>query len=113
METATYGSEFLASKTATEQLLELRHALRYLGVCIKTKSYVFGGNRSVVTSSTVPHSGRDITFWLISSQPLPILFWWQQKCPANQTVWVKLRHRLDYRWILILSGSHEDSGNFR
>ena len=48
--------EFVASKTATEQLIDLRHTLRYLGVPIKTKSCLFGDNRSVVTSSTLPHS---------------------------------------------------------
>ena len=41
METATYGSEFVASKTATEQIIDLRHTLRYLGIPIKTKSYLF------------------------------------------------------------------------
>ena len=56
VETATYGSEFVASKTATEQIIDLRHTLRYLGVPIKTKSYLFGDNRSVVPSSTLPHS---------------------------------------------------------
>ena len=56
VETATYESEFVASKTATEQILDLGHMLRYLGVPIKTKSYLFGDNRSVVTSSTLPHS---------------------------------------------------------
>ena len=56
VETATYGSEFVASKTATEQIIDLRHTLRYLGVPIKTKSYSFGDNKSVVTSSTLPHS---------------------------------------------------------
>ena len=55
METATYGSEFVASKTATEQIIDLRHTLRYLGVPIK-KSCLFGDNRSVVTSSTLPLS---------------------------------------------------------
>ena len=56
METATYRSEFVAYKTATEQIIDLRHNLRYLGVHIKTKSYLFGDNRSVVTSSTLPNS---------------------------------------------------------
>ena len=56
VETATYGSEFVASKTVTEQIIDLRHTLRYLGVPIKTKSYLFGDNRSVVISSTLPHS---------------------------------------------------------
>ena len=32
------------------------HTLRYLGVPRKTKSYLFGDNRSVLTSSTLPHS---------------------------------------------------------
>ena len=32
VETATYGSEFVASKTATDQIIDLRHTLRYLGV---------------------------------------------------------------------------------
>ena len=53
---ATYGSEFVAAKTATEQNMDLRHTLRYLGVPIKSKSYLFGNNRSVVTSGTLPHS---------------------------------------------------------
>ena len=60
VETATYGLEFVASKTATEQIIDLRHTLRYLGVPIKTKSYLFGDNRSVVTSSTLPNSTLNI-----------------------------------------------------
>ena len=56
VETATYGSEFVVSKTTTEQIIDLRHTLRYLGVPIETKSYLFGDNRSEVTSSTLPHS---------------------------------------------------------
>ena len=56
VETATYGSEFVASKTATEQIVDLRHTLRYLCLSIKTKSYLFGDNRSVVTSPTLPQS---------------------------------------------------------
>ena len=31
VETATYGSEFVAAKTATEQIMDLRYTLRYLG----------------------------------------------------------------------------------
>ena len=54
--TATFGSEFVAAKQCTEQVIELRNALRYLGVPIKKTSYVFGDNQSVVTQSTLPHS---------------------------------------------------------
>ena len=31
VETATYGSEFVAAKTATEQIMDIRQTLRYLG----------------------------------------------------------------------------------
>ena len=34
METATYGSEFVAAKTATEQIMDIRQTLRYLGAPI-------------------------------------------------------------------------------
>ena len=56
VETATYGSEFVAAKTATEQIIDIRQTLRYLGAPITTKSFLFGDNRSVVTSATLPHS---------------------------------------------------------
>jgi len=56
VETATYGSEFVAAKTAVQQIMGLRVALRYLGVDIKGPSYLFGDNSSVVTSGSLPHS---------------------------------------------------------
>ena len=56
VETATYGSEFVAAKTATEQIMEIRYTLRYLGVPFRSKSFMFGDNRSVDTSATLPHS---------------------------------------------------------
>ena len=56
VETATYGSEFVAARTAVDQLTDIRTTLRYLGVPIRDKSYMFGDNRSVVTSSTIPNS---------------------------------------------------------
>ena len=56
VETASYGSEFVAAKTATEQIMYIRQTLRYLGAPITTKSFLFGDNRSVVTSATLPHS---------------------------------------------------------
>ena len=56
VENTTYGLEFVAAKTATEQIEDLRQTLRYLGVHIKSKAYVFGDNKSVVSSSMDPHS---------------------------------------------------------
>ena len=57
VETATYGSEFVAARIATEQIIDIRTTLRYLGVPVKKATYLFGDNQSVVTSSTLPHSG--------------------------------------------------------
>ena len=36
--------------------MDIRQTLRYLGAPITTKSFLFGDNRSVVTSATLPHS---------------------------------------------------------
>jgi hypothetical protein len=51
VETATYGSEFVAARTATEQIIDLRLSLRYLGVRVRDGTYLFGDNRTVVDSS--------------------------------------------------------------
>ena len=56
VETATYGSEFVAVKTATEQIMDIRYTLRYLGVPIRSESYMFGDNGSEVKCATLPHS---------------------------------------------------------
>ena len=56
VETATYGSEFVAGRTATEQIIDLRITLRYLGVQVLGPTIMFGDNKSVVDSSTIPHS---------------------------------------------------------
>jgi hypothetical protein len=49
---ATYGSEFVAAKIATDQIIHIR----YLGIPVHRRTYMFGNNESVVTSSTLPHS---------------------------------------------------------
>jgi len=56
VETATYGSEFVAARTCVEQIIDLRNTLRYLGVPIAEKGYMFGDNESVVNSSSIPHA---------------------------------------------------------
>ena len=53
--TSTYSSEYVAARVGTEQIMELRTTLRYLGVTV-LDSVMFGDNESVVLSSTVPHS---------------------------------------------------------
>ena len=54
VETATYGSEMVAARTAVEQIIEHRNNLRYLGVPVIEKSFLFGDNESVVNGATTP-----------------------------------------------------------
>ena len=56
VETATFGSEFVAARTCTEQAIDLRTTFRYLGVPIAGQHMMFGDNESVVNSSVTPHS---------------------------------------------------------
>ena len=51
-----YVSKFVTARTVVEQIMDLRLTLRYLGVPIRHGSYMFGDNKSVVDSSTIPHS---------------------------------------------------------
>jgi hypothetical protein len=48
---ATNGSEFVAACVCIEKIIDLCHMLRYLGVPIRDKWYMFGDNKSVVDSS--------------------------------------------------------------
>ncbi len=56
VETATYGSEFVAARVCVEQAIDIRYTLRYLGVPIEDTSYMFGDNKSVVDSASTPHA---------------------------------------------------------
>ena len=56
VETATYGSEFVAARIATEQTIALRITLRDMGIPIEGPSWLFGDNQSVITSATIPKS---------------------------------------------------------
>lgn len=56
VETATYGAEYVSARTCVEQLVDLRNTLRYLGVPLRERSYMFGDNESVVNSSVQPHA---------------------------------------------------------
>ena len=54
VETATYGSEFIAVHTATEKIIDLRCTLRYLEVKLEDATYMFGDNKTVVDSASMP-----------------------------------------------------------
>ena len=56
VETATFGSEFVAARITTDQIIDLRYTLMHLGVPVRSKSYMFGDNKSVVEIASIPTS---------------------------------------------------------
>ena len=54
VETSTYGSELVASRIATELILEVRFMLRSLSVDLDGKTLILGDNISVVLNNTDP-----------------------------------------------------------
>jgi hypothetical protein len=56
VETSTYGSGLVASKIATELILEIRYMLRSLGVALDGRTLILGDDMSVVLNTTVPSS---------------------------------------------------------
>jgi hypothetical protein len=57
VETATFGSEFIAARTTIDQIVDHRTTLRYLGVPIREKkSYVFRDNKTIIDASSTPHA---------------------------------------------------------
>jgi hypothetical protein len=54
--TATFGSEFIAARTTIDPIVDLQMTLRYLGVPIQEKSYVFGDNKTVIDALLTPHA---------------------------------------------------------
>jgi hypothetical protein len=56
VETATFGSEFITARTTINQIVDLQMTLRYLGIPIREKSYVFGDNKTVIDAWLTPHA---------------------------------------------------------
>jgi hypothetical protein len=56
VETATFGSEFIAARTTIYQIVNLQMTLHYLGIPIQEKSYVFRDNKTVIDASSTPHA---------------------------------------------------------
>ena len=46
----------MAARIATDQLIDLRYTLMYLGVPVRSQSYMFGDNKSVADSASIPTS---------------------------------------------------------
>jgi len=56
VETSTFGSEFIALKTAVEMVEGLRYKLRMMGIEVEGATNIFCDNESVVKNSTRPES---------------------------------------------------------
>jgi hypothetical protein len=56
VQTAKFGSEFVETRIAVYQIVDLSSTLRHLGMPIKVKSFMFGDNQTVVNNSAIPHS---------------------------------------------------------
>jgi hypothetical protein len=56
VETSTYGSDLVASRIATELILEIRYMLRSLGVALDGPALMLGDKMSIVLNTTVPSS---------------------------------------------------------
>ena len=56
VEGSTYGSELVASRMATEMVMEYRYALRALGIQVDGPAIMLGDNNAVVLNTTLPSS---------------------------------------------------------
>jgi hypothetical protein len=55
VETATYGSEFVIARTATEQIIDLCYTICMMGVPLDGPAWMYGNNESVVKSAAILH----------------------------------------------------------
>ena len=56
VETATYGAEFTSARTCTDMIVDMQFTLQAMGVPTERSAWMYGDNKSMVTSSTIPHS---------------------------------------------------------
>jgi hypothetical protein len=56
VETSTYSAEFMAMRTAVDEIVAVRYMLRCLGVKVETATYLFCDNLGVVQNATIKDS---------------------------------------------------------
>ena len=56
IELSSYGSEFMAMKECCEYIRGLRIKLRMMGIPVEEPTFIFGDNKSMLASSTIPTS---------------------------------------------------------
>ena len=54
VESATYGSEFVAARIGTDKIVEMRNMLRMLSVPVEGPSMMSGDNLAVINSASIP-----------------------------------------------------------
>ena len=56
VECSSFGSEFIAMKSACEYVRGLRYKLRMMGIPVEDPAFIFGDNQSVLWNTTLPES---------------------------------------------------------
>ena len=56
MESSTYSSKLVATRVATDLIMEIRYAMRMLGVTMDGPAMMLGDNMSVVLNTSIPSS---------------------------------------------------------
>jgi hypothetical protein len=80
VETATYGSELMVARQASEQVMDLRYTLRMMGIPIDGPSWCFGDNQSVIVSSTIPQS-------MLNKRHNALSYHRVRECIANEIIY--------------------------
>ena len=80
VECATFGSEFVAARIATDQLIDLRYTLWMFGAPLDGLGWMFGDNESVITNSTIPSS-------TLKKHHNALSYHWVRKACAAGVMW--------------------------
>ena len=56
METSSFGSEFIAMKSACEYAKSLRYKMRMMGIRVSNPCFIYGDNQSVLWNTSIPES---------------------------------------------------------
>ena len=79
VETSTFGSEFIAMKTAMEQIEALWYKLRMFGIPIAGSMNVFCDNKAVFKNTTIPNS-------TLKEKHTSICYHWCREVVASETI---------------------------
>ena len=73
----------MVARQATEHIIDMRYTLRMLGVPLDGPAWMFGDNKAVVMSSTIPHSSLGKRWNALS---------YHQVCEAIAGRWIGFEH---------------------